>query len=779
MSFRRLKIRPAKKPATIDRAHEFDEGFQLLSQAITEIFRKNAKSLSYEVLYRTTYNLTLRQFGERLYHGVREVVGTYLENTAEEAIVPAFVNTSGESTGSGADAGANFLKTVKRVWDDYTTAMDMIQKFLRYLDDKLPKYNLPHIFDMGLALFRDKVIRSEKYAIQSQLISAMLTQIQLERHGEVIDRTAVNSAVNMLSELIDSDTRDTVYVIDFETKYLETSTAFYQVESQTLASSYDAPEFMRKVERRLEEEYERTTRCLSLTTEAKIRYIVETQLIANNLKTVMEMKHSGLDSMLSADKYGDLSRMYKLFSRVPAGLNEMRTAIKNYIMQLGAEINKTISADLAASGSKASRTLAEKGSVGGGAQTAIRWVEQVLALQGKFDRILELAANKDKSFQTAFNEAFENFINENPKSAEFISLFIDENLKKGLKGKSEDEVDNVLDKTITLFRFLCDKDVFERYYKQHLAKRLLFNRSVSDDAERGMLGKLKRECGYQFTNKLEGMFNDMKLSAEMSGQFKEFADQAVTNKLTMDVSVTVLTSTFWPMNLSSSPKCTLSQEAIQACKSFEQFYFGRHSGRRLTWQPQMGTADIRGNFKKSKHMLNVSTYAMLVLLLFNDVNEGDCLTIEDIQAQTQIPDNDLRRTLQSLACAKYKILNKENKGRDIIPGDKFFFNNDFTANLARIKIQTVANRVESEGERRQTQDKVDEERKHQIEAAIVRIMKDRKTMEHNLLIAEVSKQLSARFMPNPVMIKKRVEALIDREYLERSSEDRRAYRYLA
>ncbi|KAG2219618.1 hypothetical protein INT45_011343 [Circinella minor] len=792
MSFRRLKIRPAKKPASVDRAQEFDEGFQLLSQAITEIFRKNAKSLSYEVLYRTTYTLTLRQFGERLYHGVKEVVGEYLENTAEEAIVPAFVNTSGESAGSGADAGANFLKTVKRVWDDYITAMDMIQKFLRYLDDKLPKYNLPHIFDMGLALFRDKVIRSEKYAIQSQLISAMLTQIQLERHGEVIDRTAVNSAVTMLSELIDPITRESVYVVDFETKYLETSTAFYQVESQTLASSYDAPEFMRKVERRLEEEYERTTRCLSVSTEPKIRCIVETQLIANNLKTVMEMKHSGLDSMLSADKYGDLSRMYKLFSRVPAGLSEMRRSIKNYIIQLGAEINKTINADLAASGSRSSSTrIIEKGGSsstgpssnsggsGSGAQTAIRWVEQVLALQEKFDRILEFAANKDKSFQTAFNEAFENFINENPKSAEFISLFIDENLKKGLKGKSEDEVDSVLDKTITLFRFLCDKDVFERYYKQHLAKRLLFNRSVSDDAERGMLGKLKRECGYQFTNKLEGMFNDMKLSTEMSGQFKEFVDQTVTNKLTMDISVTVLTSTFWPMNLSSSPKCTLAQEALQACKSFEQFYFGRHSGRRLTWQPQMGTADIRANFKKSKHMLNVSTYAMVVLLLYNDLNEGDYLTFGDIQARTQIPDNDLKRTLQSLACAKYKILTKGTKGREILPNEKFYFNEDFTANLARIKIQTVANRVESEGERRQTQDKVDEERKHQIEAAIVRIMKDRKTMEHNLLIAEVTKQLGARFMPNPVMIKKRIEALIDREYLERNSDDRRSYRYLA
>ena len=71
-----------------------------------------------------------------------------------------------------------------------------------------------------------------------------------------------------------------------------------------------------------------------------------------------------------------------------------------------------------------------------------------------------------------------------------------------------------MDKTITVFRYLTDKDVFERYYKGHLAKRLLLGRSVSHDAERQMLGKLKVECGHQFTQKLEGMFNDMKLSAE-------------------------------------------------------------------------------------------------------------------------------------------------------------------------------------------------------------------------------------------------------------------------
>lgn len=80
----------------------------------------------------------------------------------------------------------------------------------------------------------------------------------------------------------------------------------------------------------------------------------------------------------------------------------------------------------------------------------------------------------------------------------------------------------MLDKTITLFRFITEKDSFERYYKSHLARRLLFNRSVSDDAERGMLAKLKVECGFQFTKKMEGMFNDMKLSTDVMASYRDY-----------------------------------------------------------------------------------------------------------------------------------------------------------------------------------------------------------------------------------------------------------------
>ena len=41
-----------------------------------------------------------------------------------------------------------------------------------------------------------------------------------------------------------------------------------------------------------------------------------------------------------------------------------------------------------------------------------------------------------------------------------------------------------------------------------------------------------------------------------------------------------------------------------------------------------GTADIRATFKHKKHEINVSTYQMVILLMFNDLPEGESLSYE-------------------------------------------------------------------------------------------------------------------------------------------------------
>ncbi|ORX96190.1 Cullin-domain-containing protein [Basidiobolus meristosporus CBS 931.73] len=722
--------------------------------------------------------MVLHKCGEKLYTGVKGVITDHLKDETINKIVPAF-STSGNSNGgisTSGISGITSLKTLNAVWAEHVTCMRMIRDILLYMDRiysaKTP--DCPPVYDLGLYLFRDEVLRSPKFSIQSQLVTVVLQQIQREREGEMIDRGVIKTTIDMLLDLADDgNSLLTVYQVDFESKFLESSTQFYRVEGQTLIGTCDSPEYLKKAEKRLTEEEQRSQHYLYSGTEPKIRSIIEKEMLENHIKTIIEMENSGLVAMLMNNKNEDILRMYKLLARIQSGHVEMKTSINQYIKKLGDTIN---------SNCEAVETPSSTGKGPGSnaaTSTALRWVQDVLDLKDKFDEVLEQATGKDKQFQIAINNAFESFINSNQKSPEYLSLFIDENLKKGLKGKSEEEIDLLLDKTISVFRFIEEKDVFERYYKQHLAKRLLTGRSVSDDAERGMISKLKIECGYQFTTKLEGMFNDMRLTTDTMSDFKEYINNLTENEgMPIELHVSVLTSTFWPVNTSSA-SCMLPPEVMAACQTFENFYLGRHSGRRLTWQTNLGSADIRAQFKTKKHELNVSTYQMVILMLFNDVEEGGHLTYQQIKSDTEIPENELKRHLQSLACAKYKILLKEPKSREIHETDRFMFNSEFSAPLARIKIQTIASKAENDGERRETRERVDEDRKHQIEAAAVRIMKDRKTMEHNNLISEVTRQLSSRFLPNPMDIKKRIEALIEREYLERSEDDRKIYNYLA
>jgi len=384
--------------------------------------------------------------------------------------------------------------------------------------------------------------------------------------------------------------------------------------------------------------------------------------------------------------------------------------------------------------------------------------------------------NNDKNFQHALNQAFEHFINLSPRSPEFISLFIDEKLRRE-KGQNEEEIEQLLDKVMMLFRFIQEKDIFEKYYKQHLARRLLLGRSASDDAERSMISKLKTECGYQFTSKLEGMFSDMKTSTQTIEGFKNYLGGLEPNPLKgVELNVHVLTTGFWPTQ--SAAKCILPTEIAKCTEVFQKYYNQNHKGRRLTWQTTMGTGELRAFFfngGKKRHEFNVSTHQMVILLLFNS---NDTLTFKDLQDMTGIAGPDLHKNLLPLLVPKHRVLTKDPATNKFSPTDSFSFNDKFQSKLFRVKVMQVVQK-ESEPQQQETQKKIEEDRKHMIEAAVVRIMKARKTMQHAQLVVEVTKQLQSRFRPNPLFIKKRIESLIDREYLERSQQDRKTYNYLA
>lgn len=106
----------------------------------------NAAQLSFEELYRTAYNMVLHKQGEQLHTGVREALTQYLDEVANEKIVPAFgisdpgsgasgSFSSGISTGGagGAAQGTEFLKVLIKAWTQHTTCLQMIRDILMYM----------------------------------------------------------------------------------------------------------------------------------------------------------------------------------------------------------------------------------------------------------------------------------------------------------------------------------------------------------------------------------------------------------------------------------------------------------------------------------------------------------------------------------------------------------------------------------------------------------------------------------------------------------------------
>jgi len=330
---------------------------------------------------------------------------------------------------------------------------------------------------------------------------------------------------------------------------------------------------------------------------------------------------------------------------------------------------------------------------------------------------------------------------------------------------------------VFLYGYIQDKDIFEYDYQHFLAQRLLMGQCQSEHTEKNMIQKLKTECGYQWTNKLEGMFKDVTMSKELMVKFKK--EVFDTDKiLDLQLNVNVCTTGYWPSR--AVLPANLPTELTTTCDKFKRYYLNQHNGHKLEWRLDQGQAELAVVFSpKVKRTLTVSTYQMMILLVFNS---SKMPTFKQILDVTKIPMAEITNHLLSLAHPKVAVLDKKPQGSTLEDTHQFRLNPNYQSQLLRVSVPVLSIKsgglvtslgtgIGADGPALQ--------RRHQMDAAIVRIMKSRKMMKHPNLVAEVMSQLSARFKAKPPDIKKRIEAMIEQEYLERDPKDRSTYNYLA
>jgi cullin 1 len=645
------------------------------------------------------------------------------------------------------------LEAVKR-WRDHRIIVRWMQKVFDYLDRYYTKHNnRDSLKDVGLKCFQESCYQT----VKDDMKTALLQRILQERNGDQIDRSVMKDGVSLFIEMGLNSL--TAYEQDFEGPLISATSTFYKHESGLWISQDSCPSYMKKAEDRLNEEHARCKNYLHSSTEPNLIKKVEAELITAHAKRLLEMEGSGLLKLLEDHKTEDLSRMYRLFKRVNE-LAPMSEMMRTFITEEGHNIIKNFESkdELDVTG----------------------YIDSLLALHEKYSNLINFQMDKDPLFLESMKDAFTNFVNTditNPErknkssTAELLSTYAD-NLMKNTDKAGED-LETFMDKIVRLFGYISDKDMFNEYYRRQLSKRLLVSKT-NKDAERSLISKLKMRCGASFTSKLEGMIKDQNLSSDLNDAFKDYVGNK-NIKLEMEFIPQVLTTGFWPAF--KIDQLTVTSEFDSCLKTFKTFYDDRTQSRSLKWVHSLGTCQVIGrNYSDGNKELMTSTYQACILVLFNQSSK---LSAGDIQKTLNLPFDDIRKNLLSLSVSKQcQILNKDGNPKSVIPTDVFEVNAEFTSKQRRIKIPNLVMKI-TEKESEEIDSSLKEDRKHAIEATVVRIMKARKQMTHQNLVVETSKQLMLHFKPDPKDIKRRIEDLIVREYLERDESQSNSYKYLA
>lgn len=369
-----------------------------------------------------------------------------------------------------------------------------------------------------------------------------------------------------------------------------------------------------------------------------------------------------------------------------------------------------------------------------------------------------LFLNKIKLFKDnkiivkSFENLFKKHINQDSnRYCNNISKYLNFIIKSCIKENEDIDENKEYLSIMNIIKFTNDKDYLENYFIRYLSQRLLNNTSL--EYEYQVSRKLKLLFGCEFTNKMNTMISDINVSKSLSDEYKGTSYNKSKKKFTP------LIATHFIWKLPKSKTVEYPSDLTENMSNFSKFYDSKFRGRKLLWNNNFIKGEIACYCFNKTYIFNASLNQINILNKFNNKNSYP-LNFFD-------PESFNENALESLI--KIKMLKKTDNAIEL------------NLNFKSKKIRQNIYNLETKKEVKKNNDvKIDMsiDRSMLIQSCLVRVMKTRKKLDHNQLITQTMSQIE-KFCPKVSDVKKNIEKLIDKEYIERDTENRNMYNYLA
>ncbi|ELU43488.1 Cullin-4B [Rhizoctonia solani AG-1 IA] len=567
-----------------------------------------------------------------------------------------------------------------------------------------------------------------------------------------------------------------------ETPYLQATTAYWTDEGAVRrnADDFSASKYIADAIEIIKGEEDRAREVLLPGGWEPVGRATEKALLADVAPTLAS---KALQTLLVTKNKPAISALYGLY-RSAEVLPDLRQAFKNILQE---NVRSIVMAGVDDSTNKKGR--AGKGRSRGKVDEDEKMVPLLVELRAFAKAVVKECFGETTrgQFASTLDDSFSLGVSTRDYTpGAMMAQALDRELRRGQRGETEHTWKNKLFDILDLSRYTRGKYIVQelQIYTRALAKRLLTKSTTDDDMEKTLIVKLKSDYDPEFSAG-DVMFRDLQQSAtEMEDYRRRIENSASDIDLCLDVMV--LTHAKWPSfkenNMleseesakshgrankpSTASHVDLPPHMAEALHRFEVYYKEKHDRHRMAWFHSLGTVTLTSRFPGGNKEISVSTYQALVLLLFN---EQDQFSAAEIQRRWRLGQEDLTVTLQSLALGKKHVLLRADRKttKDIALEDQFKWNSGFTDPKRNIRILSIQQQTTVGFSLSNAQDDVLGGRPHAIDAAIVRIMKAKKTLTYE-----------QHFQPTVSDIKKRIDELQEKDYIVRDSKEKNVFHYV-